>query len=604
MLISISDYKTALANIPHKPGIYQYFDETGKIIYVGKAKDLRNRVSNYFTQDKNLNAKTKVLVRKIQSINFTIVDSEVDAWLLENNLIKTHQPRYNVLLKDDKTFPSIMIKNEAFPRVLTTRKIIKDGSKYFGPYANTKMMYILLGVVKRIYSLRTCNLALNKDSIAKGKFKSCLEYQIGNCKAPCIAIQSEEDYNESIFQIKEILKGHVRPVLRLLENEMNEAAGKLQFEIAQRKKEAIDLLDDYTAKSTVVSTTLTNVDVFTIMGDEISAFVNFMNVVEGAICQSYTVELRKRLEESNEELLGLAIAEFRSRGLSISDEILLSEAIEIFDDSLKITVPTIGDKKKLIDLSLKNAEYYRKNKLDQYEKTNPEARAERVLNQLKKDLRLTELPKHIECFDNSNIQGKYPVSACVVFKDAKPSKKDYRHFNVKDIDGPDDFATMEQVVYRRYKRMLDENQPLPNVVLIDGGKGQLSSALKSLVKLGIEKKVTLISIAKRLEEIYYPGDSFPMYIDKKSESLKVLQHLRDEAHRFGITFHRLQRNKATIKTELQEIPGIGKTTSEKLLIRFRSVAGIKKASTEELEKVLNKKQMLALEAFLVERGDS
>lgn len=591
------NYKAILDTIPHKPGVYQYFDEDGVLIYIGKAKDLRNRVASYFNND-NVNSKTQVLVRKIRDIKFTIVDTEIDAWLLENSLIKKHQPRYNVLLKDDKTYPSICIKKEAFPRIFPTRKIVKDGSTYLGPYASGRMMNTILELIKTLYPIRTCNLALSESNINAGKFKVCLEYQIGNCKGPCQGFQSQLEYDENIKEIKEILRGNIGPVLNHLKSEMNNAAINMNFELANIFKEKIESLESYQSKSTVVSTIIDNIDVFAISSDDKIAFVNYLKVNKGTISQTQTIEIRKKLDESDEELLSLAISEFRAKFESTAKEVIVPFEINIeTDENLKFIVPKIGDKKNLLDLSMKNVLFFKKSKLEQYEKLNPDSRTERVLLQLQKDLRMNQLPKHIECFDNSNFQGKYPVSAIVVFKDAKPSKKDYRHFNVKTVEGPNDFATMEEAVFRRYKRMLDEQNELPQLIIIDGGKGQLSSAMKSLKKLGIEKKVTVIGIAKRLEEIYYPGDSLPLYIDKKSESLKIIQHLRDEAHRFGITFHRSKRDKGTLTTELELIPGIGKSSIEKLLTKFKSVKKIKEASEDELSEVLNKKQLLSLKEF-------
>lgn len=591
------DHRKALENIPHKPGVYQYFDEEGTLIYIGKAKDLRNRVSSYFNND-NVNAKTKTLVRKIRDIKFTIVDTEIDAWLLENSLIKKHQPRYNVLLKDDKTYPSICIKKERFPRIFSTRTITKDGSTYLGPYASGRMMNTILELIKTLYPIRTCNFALSQENIKAGKFKVCLEYQIGNCKGPCQDFQSIDEYDENIKEIKEILRGNISPVLQHLKAEMNSFAANMNFESANLYKEKIETLENYQSKSTVVSTIIDNIDVFAISSDEKMAFVNYLKVNKGTISQTQTIEIRKKLDETDEELLILAISDFRNKFNSTAREIIVPFDISLdTEENIKFTVPKLGDKKSLLELSMKNVLFFKKSKLEQYEKLNPDARTERLLLQLQKDLRMNQLPKHIECFDNSNFQGKYPVSAIVVFKDAKPSKKDYRHFNVKTVEGPNDFATMEEAVYRRYKRMIDEEGELPQLIIIDGGKGQLSSAMSSLKKLGISKKVTVIGIAKRLEEIYYPGDTLPLYIDKKSESLKLIQHLRDEAHRFGITFHRSKRDKGTLKSELQEIPGIGTTTLEKLLTKFKSVKKIREATDEELASVLNKNQLIALREY-------
>ncbi|HEY2584020.1 MAG TPA: excinuclease ABC subunit UvrC [Mucilaginibacter sp.] len=597
---NVFDYKAALKNIPHNPGVYQFWDNGDELIYIGKAKDLRNRVTTYFNKDANVNAKTRVLVSKIRKITFTIVDTEVDAWLLENSLIKKHQPRYNVMLKDDKTYPWIIIKNENFPRIFWTRRIIRDGSKYLGPYASVSMMHNILGLIKETYPLRTCNLPLTRQNIDKGKFKVCLEYQLGNCKGPCQNYQTEDDYNNSISEITDILSGKIGAVLRNLKADMEQAVADLNYEYAHRLKRKFELLENYQSKSTIVNSSITDVDVFSIASDEKYAFVNYLKVMNGTVIQTQTIELKKRLDESDEELLTLAIIEFKSRYESHSKEVIVPFNIDIDDASIKFTVPKLGEKKKLLELSQKNVMFFKKEKIDQYEKLNPEIRTERLLTQMMKDLRMNQLPRHIECFDNSNFQGKYPVSAIVVFKDGKPSKKDYRHFNVKTVEGPDDFATMEEAVLRRYRRMLDEGTDLPQLIVIDGGKGQLSSALKSLRLLGIDKQVTVIGIAKRLEELYYPGDQYPLYLDKKSETLKVIQQLRDEAHRFGITFHRKKRDKGTLVTELELIEGIGKTTAEKLLKYFKSVKKIRAAKPEELLEVVNTKQAKAITAYFGE----
>ena len=590
------DYRKALEQIPHRPGVYQYWDANGELIYIGKAKDLRNRVSSYFVKTSQLNGKTRVLVRKINRITFTIVDTEIDAWLLENSLIKKHQPRYNVMLKDDKTYPWIVIKNERFPRVFPTRKYVKDGSKYFGPYASVGMMHAVMDTIRELFPLRTCNLALSPENIASGKFRVCLEYQIGNCKGPCEGYQTEADYEHSLKDIRDILNGKIGVVIRRLKEQMDVAVAELNFEYAHHLKTKLDLLDRYQSKSTVVNSSITNVDVFSIASEEKYAFVNYLKVMNGVIIQTQTVELKKRLDENDAELLSLAITEIRGRFNSTSKEIIVPFELDFETEDFRFTVPKQGEKRQLLELSLKNALYFKKERLNQYEKLNPELKTERILAQMQKDLRMNVLPRHIECFDNSNFQGKYPVSAIVVFKDAKPSKKDYRHFNVKTVEGPNDFATMEEAVHRRYRRLLDEGQSLPQLIIIDGGKGQLSSALKSLKLLGIEKQVTVIGIAKRLEELYYPGDQYPLYLDKKSETLKIIQHLRDEAHRFGITFHRKQRSRNTFQSELEQVPGIGKVSVEKLLKTFKSVKKVREASPEELRHVLNEKQVQALEA--------
>ena len=592
------DYKSALKNIPHKPGVYQYYDAHDELIYIGKAKDLRNRVNSYFNNDGHkVNAKTRVLVGKINKITFTIVDTEIDAWLLENSLIKKYQPRYNVLLKDDKTYPWIIIKNEKFPRIQWTRRLIKDGSKYFGPYPSLGMMHSILSLIKETYQLRTCNLQLNQENIRAKKFKVCLEYQIGNCKGPCENLQTELEYNDFIEEIKDILNGKTGAVLKGLKEKINQEATNLNFEAAYRLQRKFELLEKYQSKSTIVNSSITEVDVFSIASDEKIGFVNYLKVMHGTIVQTQTIEIKKKLDEPDEELLSLAISEFRSRFQSQSKEIIVPFDMELDDENVKFTIPKQGEKKKLLELSQKNVQFFRKDKIDQYEKLNPDFRTERLLTQMQKDLRLNVLPQHIECFDNSNFQGKYPVSAIVVFKDAKPSKKDYRHFNVKTVEGPNDFATMEEAVYRRYKRLLEEEQPLPQLVVIDGGKGQLSSAIKSLKKLEIFDKLTVIGIAKRLEELYYPGDQYPLYLDKKSETLRIIQQLRDEAHRFGITFHRKKRDQGTLKTELELIEGIGKTSADNLLKHFKSVKKIKAAAEAELLTVVNTKQAKAIQNF-------
>ncbi len=599
------DYKEALKDIPHKPGVYQYWNDENVIIYIGKAKDLKNRVSSYFNKDVlSGNGKTKMLVSKIRKITFTIVDTEIDAWLLENSLIKKHQPRYNVLLKDDKTYPWLVVKNERFPRIFWTRRIIRDGSKYLGPYASISMMHTILDLIRETYPLRTCNLALTPQNIDAGKFKVCLEYQLGNCKGPCQKFQSEPDYQNNIEEIKDILNGKTGAVIRQLKDQMEQAAMNLDFEAAHKLKRKFDLLDNYQSKSTVVNSSITDVDVFSIASEEKYAFVNFLKVMNGVIIQTQTIELKKQLEETDEELLSIAISEFRTRYNSQSKEVIVPFEMNVDENSsIKFTVPKLGEKKKLLDLSQKNVQFFKRGKIDQYEKLNPDVRTDRLLTQMMKDLRLNQLPRHIECFDNSNFQGSFPISAVVVFRDGKPSKKDYRFFNVKTVVGPDDFATMEEAVFRRYRRMLDEQQELPQLIIIDGGKGQLSSSVKSLKKLDIDKKVTIIGIAKRLEELYYPGDQYPMYLDKKSETLKIIQQLRDEAHRFGITAHRKKRNKSTLVTELDNISGIGKTTSEKLLSYFKSVKRVREATEDMLMEVVNTKQAKAiLEYFAQEKA--
>ena len=588
-MLATSHIKSIIKTLPHKPGVYQYYNTEGIILYVGKAKDLKKRVSSYFSKNHE-SGKTAILVRQIAKIKTIVVATEIEALLLENNLIKKYQPKYNIMLKDDKTYPWICIKNERFPRVFSTRNVIKDGSDYFGPYASVKMMNTVLDLIRQLYPLRNCNYNLSKENIAENKFKVCLEYHIGNCKGPCIGEQPEENYNEAITNIKAIIKGNINSVTRHLKPLMKEYADNLQFEKAQQIKEKIEILEKYQSKSVVVSPTINDVDVFSIISDEKYGYVNYLKVINGAIIQGHTIELKKKLEETDDELLQIGIAELRQRFDSQSKEVIVPFKPDLEDENLKFLVPQRGDKKKLLELSERNAKYYRLERNKQKANVNPTKHSDRILERLQKDLRMPEKPTHIECFDNSNIQGTNPVAACVVFKDAKPSKRDYRHFNIKTVEGPDDFASMEEVVYRRYKRMLDEKQPLPQLIIIDGGKGQLSSALKSLEKLNLRGKITIVGIAKKLEEIYFPGDSIPLYLDKKSESLKLIQYLRNEAHRFGISHHRNKRSKAAIKSELSEVEGIGYKTAQQLLWKFRSVARIKKASLKELEETISKKR--------------
>ncbi len=589
--------KQKLEVLPNDPGVYQYYNAEGNLLYIGKAKSLRKRVGSYFNKVHD-NHKTNVLVKQIADIKYIVVETEYDALLLENNLIKKHQPKYNILLKDDKTYPWIAIRHEDFPRVMVTRKPVKDGSVYFGPYASGTMMYTLLDLIKELFKLRTCNLVLSQTNIEKHKFRLCLEHHIGNCKGPCEGLQTKEDYEESITAIKSILKGNINSVIDHLEQQMLKHATKYEFEQAQSYKEKIDALEKYKGRSVVVSPTIHHVDVFSIIDDEQSAFINYLRVISGAIIQSHTVELRRKLDESKEELLLLAIAEMRERYQSDSKEIILPLDIEIDIPGVMVTVPKIGDKKHLLDLSEKNARYFRKDRLEQADKLNPEHRIERLMETMKKDLRLPVKPYHIECFDNSNFQGDYAVSAMSVFKNGRPAKSDYRHFNIKTVVGPDDFASMEEVIYRRYKRLLEEEKELPQLIVIDGGKGQLGAALNSLEKLGLRGKISIIGIAKKLEEIYYPGDPLPLYLDKKGETLKIIQQLRDEVHRFGITHHRNKRSKGVIKTELSEIKGIGDKIAEKLLIEFKSFKRIKEATPEELTALIGKaKSDLVIEWF-------
>jgi excinuclease ABC subunit C len=590
-----------LKTLPDKPGVYQFFDENETIIYIGKAISLRKRVSSYFNRDTSQSGKVMVMVKRIHDIRHIIVDTEIDALLLENNLIKKYQPRYNVMLKDDKTFPWICIKNEPFPRIFSTRNVIRDGSRYFGPYASVKMMNTLLDLVRQLFQYRTCRLNLTDENIKARKFKVCLEYHLGNCLGPCEGKQTHEDYHQTLEQITEILKGNLNSVISQLKGLMHQYAAEFAFEKAQIVKDKIDLLEKYQARSTVVNASVNNVDVFSIVSDEESGYVNFLKVVNGAIVQSHTVEMKKRLDEPDGELLEMAITDIRQRFESNAPEVVVPFKTEICLPEILYTIPQRGDKKKLLELSERNAKYYRLEKLKQKELVDPRRHTLRLLEQIKKDLSLPHLPEHIECFDNSNTQGSYPVAACVVFRDAKPFKKDYRHYNIKTVEGPDDFASMEEVVYRRYKRLLDEDQPLPQLVVVDGGKGQLSSAVEALEKLGLRGKVPIIGIAKRLEEIYFPGDSIPVYIDKKSETLKVIQHMRDEAHRFGITHHRQKRQKGSLKSELKDIKGIGEKTGSQLLRKFKSVQGIKNATLDELAAEVGKARARVIQSYFSEK---
>lgn len=573
--------------LPEKPGVYQYFDNAGTIIYVGKAKNLKKRVSSYFNKTQD-NGKTIVLVKRIADIQYMVVDSELDALLLENNLIKKYQPRYNIQLKDDKTYPWICIKNELFPRIFSTRTIIRDGSKYFGPYPSGKVMHTLLTLIKEIYPLRNCSFDLSSSKIKEKKYSVCLEYHLGNCLAPCVGYQSAELYSENITQIEHLVKGDISSVISFLKKKMAEHAAKMEFEQAQEMKEKLEILQHYQAKSTIVSPSIHKVDVCTIIHEPDSAFVNYLCVYNGAIIHAYTAEVKKKLDETTEEVLSYVLPELRERFLSESKEVLVEQAIDLKLEGVSFHVPQRGEKKQLLELSLRNAKFYKLEKLKQEKIIDPERHTNRILEQLKTDFRLKELPIQIECFDNSNIQGTHPVSACVVFKNGKPSKKDYRHFNVKTVEGPDDFATMQEVVYRRYRRLLDEHQALPQLIIIDGGKGQLGAALKALEELGLRGKIAIVGIAKRLEEIFFPGDSLPIYLDKRSESLKVVQFLRNEAHRFGITHHRNRRSKGAISSELTNIEGIGPKTQEILMKELKTISAIKNSSPEQLAALIGK----------------
>ena len=588
-----SELELQLKTLPSEPGVYRYYDKKGEIIYVGKAKNLKNRVLSYFNKSQ-IGYKTRMMVSKIVRLETTVVNSEYDALLLENNLIKEYQPFYNILLKDDKSYPWICIKKEPFPRIFLTRNVIKDGSEYYGPYAKVKQAKTLIEVIKNIYKLRTCSLNLAPEKIKEGKYKVCLEYHIKNCAGPCEGLESEEEYPQKLNAIRGIIKGEFKAAREYLEAEMYNYAAKLEFENAQQSKEKLQILENYQTHTTIVSSNINDVDVFGIISDEAAAYVNYFKIKNGSIIQSYTTEIKKMLDETDEEILEEALIEIRNKFNSTSTEIFLPFHLNIEIPHVKLIVPKLGDKKRIVELSEKNAMEYRVEKLKQVQIVDPERHTNRIMAEMKKLLRLPEEPRHIEGFDNSNIQGTNPVSACVVFKDGKPSKADYRIFHVKTVEGPNDFATMEEVIYRRYSRLLDEGEPLPQLILIDGGKGQLSSAVKSLKLLGLYGKISIIGIAKRLEEIFFPEDPVPLYLDKKSETLKVLQRVRDESHRFGVKHHRTRRKNSTIKSELEEIPGVGEKTIQQLLSKLKSVKRIKEASLETLEEILGKSKAKAV----------
>jgi len=587
---SKDDLRKIALSLPEKPGIYQFYSESDELLYVGKAKDLKKRVSSYFNKLQHEINKVNVLVSKITTIKHFVVENESDALLLENNLIKQYQPRYNILLKDDKTFPWIVVRNEAFPRVFMTRNVLNDNSQYFGPYTSVVMVKTLLGLVKQLYKLRSCSLVLSPENIVAGKFKVCLEYHLGNCLAPCIALQQEDSYNETIHDIKNILKGNIGQVINYLKDRMNIASGTYKFEEANIYKTKIEILEKYKSKSTIVNPSIKNVDVFSFILDGDTSFINYLKVIDGAIVQTHTFEIKRRLDESREDLLLFAITDIRTRFSSESSEIIVPFLPDMQVKNGTCYVPKKGDKKKLLELSERNIRLYQLEKEKRNSEKNQQTREDRILNTMKKDLRLSELPLHIECFDNSNLQGTNPVAACVVFKNAKPSKRDYRKFNIKTVVGPDDFSSMKEILYRRYSRQLAENQLLPNLIIIDGGKGQLHAALESLESLNLSGKIAIIGIAKRLEEIYFAEDPIPLYLDKNSETLKLIQSLRDEAHRFGITFHRQKRSAAFIHSELEEFEGIGPKSIDKLLKTFKTVEGVKAASLDELSKIVGEKR--------------
>jgi excinuclease ABC subunit C len=595
--------KQLIAVLPDKPGVYQYFDKNGQIIYVGKAKNLKKRVNSYFTKNFD-NYKTKILVSHIADIKFVVVDTELDALLLENNLIKTYQPKYNIQLKDDKTYPWIVVKKEPFPRVFPTRQKRNDGSKYFGPYPNVKVMQSLLDLIREMYPLRTCSLDLSQNKIQQGKYKACLEYHIGRCKAPCVSLQTPEEYQVFIEQIEFLLKGKTYQLIQTLKARMLDFAANYAFEQAQEMKELIAQLEKYRAKSTIVSSSISDVDVLTFETVNNRFFFNYLVIQEGSIVHAYTNEVVLKLQESSAEVLSVVLPQIRERFGSNSKEVLVEQEIGLALPGINWVVPQIGDKKKLVELSQRNVQYYRLDKLKKEALKKEEKGPERILLQIQKDFRLSEIPYHIECFDNSNFQGTNAVSACVVFKNAQPSKKDYRHFNVKTVEGPDDFATMKEVVFRRYKRLVEEGESLPQLIVIDGGKGQLGAACDALKELGIYGQLAIVGIAKRLEEIFFPGDQYPIYLDKRSESLKVIQYLRNEAHRFGITHHRNKRSKSTFQTQFDQIPGIGPKTIALLYQTFGSVEDMQKAEYERLIEVIDKTKAEKLIGFFKQQKNS
>jgi len=585
--IKNSSLENLIITLPGKPGVYQYFDKDDRILYVGKAKNIKKRVASYFTKTHQI-GKVRVLVKKISDIKVIVTETELDALLLENNLIKKYQPRYNIQLKDDKTFPWLCLKNEPFPRLFSTRNIIRDGSDYFGPYASVKMMRTIKDIVKQLYKLRTCSLNLSSSNVKKGKYKVCLEYHIGNCKAPCVGKQSEEDYDETIRQIKSIIKGNIGSVIAELTQIMIAKADKLEFEQAQVVKDKIDILEKYKSKSTIVNPRINNVDVLSMVVGEGNSYINYLKIVSGAIVQAHTIEVKRKLDETDAEVLTFALLDFRQRFESVSNEIILPFPLEIEIPDVKFTIPQRGDKKQLLELSERNAKHTKIERQKQKDLIDPDRHKKRILAQMKKELHMAELPVQIECFDNSNIQGEYPVAAMVQFINVVPNKKAYRHFNIKTVEGPNDYASMEEVVKRRYSRLIADNSSLPQLIIVDGGKGQLSSAVIALKSVGLYGKITIIGIAKRLEEIYFPNDSVPLYLDKTSETLKIIQRLRDEAHRFGITHHRKKRELGTIKTQLTSIDGVGFITAQKLLRKFKSVKKVKIAEMDELTKVIGK----------------
>ena len=591
-----------LQRLPDSPGVYQHYDAEGKLLYIGKAKSLKKRVASYFNKKTYENGKTRLLVQKIADIQFIVVETEVDALLLENNLIKEHQPRYNIELKDDKTYPSIVIRNERFPRVHTLRNVVKNGSEYFGPYASAKTMHAVLNMARNLHPVRTCKYDLSQKNIDAGKFRTCLEYDMGNCKAPCVGKQSLEDYDAGIEAIRDILRGNIKTLIQTADQAMRDAASQFAFEEAETHKRKKMALEKFQAKSTVVNQSIHNVEVYSVVSDPSAGYVNYMKIMDGSIVHGQTIELRKRLDETDQELLEYGILEFRNRAQLHSPDIFTNIEVRPIIAGIKWHVPLRGDKKRLIELSERNAKYTMLDRRKQQEQVDPEAAQMRIMETLKKDLHLSDLPVHIECFDNSNIQGTHPASACVVFKRAKPAKTDYRKFNIKTVEGPDDFASMAEVVHRRYKRLVDEGQSLPQLIIVDGGKGQLSSAVGALEQLNLMGKVAIIGIAKRLEELYFPGDSVPLHLDKRSESLKLIQRMRDEAHRFSLAHHRKRRSAAALHSALDDIAGIGPATRQKLMDVFGTVDKIKTAKEEALIKVVSLKVAQAIKNWAVNDG--
>ena len=582
-----------VAALPLEPGVYQFLDRDGKVIYVGKAKSLKKRVSSYFVKNKDHSAKVKVLVKQVCAIKHIVVGSEQDALLLENSLIKSLQPRYNILLKDDKTYPWIVLRKENFPRVESTRQVRHDGSQYFGPYGSISMQRSILEFIREVIPLRTCKLNLAPQNIAKGKYGVCLQYHLGNCKAPCVGHQSEEEYADLLTMVKDVLKGDLRPVRRYLEENMQQAAAELKFELAQRFKQRLEALENYQSRSVIVSAKIVDCDIFSLLEDDDVAYCNFIRLRRGSIVALHTVRLTTGVEATAEEMLSAAIqhiVENISHDLSREVIVPFIPSAAILFDGVTFTVPKRGEKADLLEFSLKSARIYRAEQMKNLEIKNPERHTERLMNAMQRELHLDHQPRHIECFDNSNLQGTNPVASCVVFRDGKPSRKEYRHFNVKTVIGADDFASMREIVYRRYSRLLEEGAELPDLIIVDGGKGQLSSAYEVLCALGIENRVPIVGLAKRIEEIFFPGDPMPYYLSRTGEPLKVVCHIRDEAHRFGITFHRQKRSKAFINSELEHIEGIGAKSLNALLKRFKTVSNVRSASVEELAEVVGLKR--------------